>query len=173
MRGQGWYRGYRCRHPGWYEDGSEFIRIFNVYVVEKLSTYTIEPVEGAKYGFTLNDKGYYQSENIGIASSYAICKININNLANCNVFIDCISSGESKYDYGILSEVDKTLSLNNISDTQNVYKLFKEQNSEDIQSVKYGVVNGTIYAKFIKDSSGNVGYDSLQFKVRFDYSGGE
>lgn len=155
------------------EDGTEFIREFNVYVVNKLSTYTIEAVEGSKYGFVLNDNEYYESENTGKSSSYAICKININNVANCNVFIDCISSGESKYDYGILSEVDKTLTLTNIADTENVFKSFKDQTSEQVQTIKYGVVSGTIYAKFIKDNSGNVGYDSLQFRVRFDYSGGE
>ena len=154
-------------------DGSEFTRDFEVYVVDKLSTYTVEPIEGAKYGFALNDNGYYESENTGVASSYAICKINIDNAAGCGVFIDCISSGESKYDYGILSEVDKTLTLNTIADTQNVFKHFKEQTSEEVQTVKYGVIDGSIYAKFIKDSTGNVGYDSFQFKVRFDYSGGE
>ena len=39
--------------------------------------------------------------------------------------------------------------------------------------VEYGVIDGTIYAKFIKDSSGDTGFDSLQFRVKFDYSGGE
>ena len=154
-------------------DNVEFIREFNVYVVDELSTYTVESIEGAQYGFTLNDNGYYESDNTGKGSSYAMCKININNTANCNVLIDCISSGESKYDYGILSEINKTLTKNNIADTQNVFKSFKDQTSEMIQTVEYGVVNGTIYAKFIKDSSGNAGHDSLQFKVRFDYGGGE
>lgn len=154
-------------------DGSEFTRDFKIYVVNKLSTYTVEPVEGSEYGFTLNERGYYESENIGVSGSYALCKIDISNSADCNVLIDCISSGESKYDYGILSEVDKTLTLSNIADTQNVFKSFKDQASDKVQTIEYGAVSGTVYAKFIKDSSGNAGYDSFQFRIRFDYSGGE
>ena len=106
------------------------------------------------------------------SSSYAICKINIDNPANCNVYIDCISSGETNYDYGILSTVGGTLTLSNIADTENVYHSFKGKNSEEVQTIDYGVINGSIYAKFIKDSSGDNRNDSLQFKVRFDYSKG-
>lgn len=154
-------------------EGIEFVRNFNVYVVEKMSTYTVESIDDIEYGFKLNDNGYYESENIGKSSSYALCKINIDNTAGCDVLIDCISSGESKFDYGILSKVDKTLLANNKEDSENVFKSFKGQTSEEVQTVNYGVISGTIYAKFIKDASGNTGYDSLQFKVRFDYSGGK
>lgn len=154
-------------------DNDTFTRKFKVYVVEELSTYTVEDVSGATYGFTLNDNGYYESENKGQSASYALCKININNPAGCNVYIDCISSGETNYDYGILSTVDGELTLSNTADTENVFKSFRGLNSESVQTVDYGVISGAVYAKFIKDNSGNSKNDSLQFRVRFDYSGGK
>ena len=154
-------------------DESIITREFTIYVVEEMSSYTVESVEGATYGFSSNDNGYYESENINKAPSYAMCKININNPADCGVLIDCISSGETNYDYGILSTVDGTLTMDNVADTQNVFMSFKGKNSESVQTVTYGVINGAIYAKFIKDNSGNTNNDSLQFRVRFDYSGGK
>lgn len=154
-------------------EGDIFTREFIVYSVEQLSTYTVESIDESEYGFTLNEFGYYESENKGKPSSYAICKININNTANCNVYIDCISSGETNYDYGILSTVNNTLTLSNIADTENVFMSFRGKNSESIQTINYSVISGTVYAKFIKDTSGDARNDSLQFKVRFDYSGGK
>lgn len=154
-------------------DGEQFVREFTVYAVEELSTYTVEDVDGSEYGFTLNESGYYESENKGKSASYALCKININNTAGCKVYIDCISSGETNYDYGILSTVDRTLTLNNIGDTENVFMSFKGNNSESVQTLDYGVISGTVYAKFIKDNTGDARNDSLQFRVRFDYSGGK
>ena len=63
--------------------------------------------------------------------------------------------------------------MNNTADTENVFKSFKGQTSQEVQTLDYGVISGTIYAKYIKDTSGDLYNDSLQFKVRFDYSGGE
>lgn len=154
------------------DDNTVFIREFKIYAVQELSTYTVQTVSGATYGFALNEDGYYESENKGKHSSYALCKIDISNITGCNVYLDCISSGETKYDYGILSTVNKQLTLSNTADTQNVFKSFKGINSESVQVVDYGTISGSIYAKFIKDNSGSSNNDSLQFKVRFDYSGG-
>lgn len=154
-------------------DNNEFIREFKVYSVEEIPTYTVEEVEGSTYGFTMNENGYYESENTTVHSTYAICKININNTIGWNVFVDCINFSEAEKDYGILSEVNKTLLLSNEADTENVFKSFKDKNTEEVQSVNYGAISGTIYAKYIKNSYINRNYDSLQFKIRFGYSGGK
>ena len=51
-----------------------------LYTIEEMpqNSYTVEVVEGAEYGFSLNENGYYESENAGVDYSYAICKIKIN-----------------------------------------------------------------------------------------------
>ncbi len=138
--------------------------------VEKvLVSYTVEPVDGASYGFELNANGYYESKNKGVNSSYAICKVNIvNSEGTHKVYIDCINFAESNYDYGILSNIGSTLTLSNESDTDGVKKSFKGSSMNSVQSVGYGVAEGTIYIKFRKDSSDYSGNDTLQFKVRFE-----
>ena len=142
-----------------------------VVEVEKVTIdYTVEPVSGASYGFELNADGYYESKNKGVQSSYAICKINIvNPNKDHKVILDCISYGESNYDYGILSNVGSTLTSSSSADSSGVKKSFYGLSSSAIQSVNYGAVEGTIYVKYIKDGSQNSGNDTLQFKVRFEY----
>lgn len=147
--------------------------IFTVYH----STYTepvyrVEAVDGATYGFALNSNNYYESTNKGITSSYSLCKLIINNPNNTNVAkmkLDCINYGENNYDYGLLSNIDKTLTLSSAADSSNVYVSFYGKNSTNIQEVTYSLPNGEhfIYVKYRKDSSGNYGNDSLQFKVSF------
>ena len=143
---------------------------FVVEVEKVIVDYTVEPVSGASYGFELNADGYYESKNKGVQSSYAICKINIiNPNKDHKVIIDCISYGESNYDYGILSNVGSTLTSSSSADSSGVKKSFYGLSSSAIQSVNYGAVEGTIYVKYIKDGSQNSGNDTLQFKVRLEY----
>ena len=139
--------------------------------VEKVKiSYTVEPVSGATYGFELNANGYYESKNKGIDSSYAICKVNIiNPNKDHKVIIDCISYGENNFDYGLLSNVGSVLSSSSSSDSSGVKKSFRGLSSSAVQSVNYGVAEGTIYIKYVKDSSQHSGNDTLQFKVRFEY----
>lgn len=147
---------------------------FNVvYANYTEPTYSVEAVNGATYGFELNSNGYYESKNKGISNSYAICKIlidnpNVDNIAKMT--LTCINYADNKYDYGILSNIDATLTLSSKhTDASNTYKLFKYSNSSSEQTVVYNLPNGEhyIYAKFIKDSAGNYYNDSLQFKVSF------
>ena len=145
----------------------------NVRVFETLpeSTYEIVAVENASYGFELNDNGYYESKNKGISSSYAICQVNISNVMGKKVYFDCINSGESNYDFGILSKVNTALSLgSNEDNSSNYFKSFKGQSSTNVQTVEYtDAVDGCfIQVKYRKDSSGDQGNDTLQFKVRFE-----
>jgi hypothetical protein len=131
--------------------------------------YTVETVEGAAYGFSLNENGYYESENKGVDSSAAVCKITFEPDGVHSVYLDCINYAESSYDYGLLSKVDTTLTTSSSADTTNVFKTFKNAQSASVQTVDYGVLAAhehTIYVKYIKDYSVSKNNDSLQFKIR-------
>ena len=149
----------------------DFTGNFKVLETIPESTYEVVAVENASYGFELNGNGYYESKNKGISSSYAICQVNISNAAGRKVYFDCINSGESSYDFGILSKVNTALSLKNNEDSSsNYFKSFNGQSSTNVQTVEYtdAIDNCFIQVKFIKDSSGDQGNDTLQFKVRFE-----
>lgn len=148
----------------------DFTGNISVYETIPESTYEVVAVENASYGFELNDNGYYESKNKGVSSSYAICQVNILNVAGRKVYFDCINSGESNYDFGILSKVNTALSLtSNEDNSSNYFKSFKGQSSTNVQTVEYtdAIDNCFIQVKFIKDTSGDQGNDTLQFKVRF------
>ena len=117
----------------------------------------------------MNSNGYYESNNKAKASSYAICKLNIQATSNCTLYLDCINFAESNFDYGILSNLDSSLTSSSTADTA-YYKSFKGLQSADVQTVTYNnIAAGShfIYIKYIKDSSVDQNNDSLQFKVRF------
>jgi len=136
-----------------------------------VSTFDVVAVSGASYGFELNSAGYYVSKNYHVANSAALCKVTFNVSAETQVRLDCISYGESNYDYGIISQLDKTLATSNTDDgstgTTNVLKNFKGASSANVQTVTLTVPAGEhyIYVKYRKDSSGDQGNDTLQFKV--------
>ena len=146
---------------------------FDIEVLSEMPPYgySVENVEGATYGFALNSNEYYESSNAGVNKSYSICKLNITSDGIHNLYLDCINSGESNYDFGILSNVDTTLTLSYSVDSSNVFKSFKGLSSTSVQTVDYGVLSRGehyIYIKYRKDSSDHDGNDSLQFKVRFE-----
>jgi hypothetical protein len=148
----------------------ERVCVMNVFETYPI-TFEIEAVDGATHGFLLNDDGYYESQNAGTASSYSVCKVSFYTDGTYNVYLDCINYAESKYDYGILSNIDTTLTLSYSADTTNVFKSFKGLSSSAVQTVDYGCPDAGdhfIYVKYRKDSSGNSNNDSLQFKVRME-----
>ena len=132
--------------------------------------YRVEEISEATYGFTLNSNGYYESTNKGINNSFSLCKLVFNATEkNKNLELECINSGENNYDFGILSNIDTTLLLNNSEDSStNVYKSFKGESSTAPVVITYPeatVGEHFIYIKYKKDNSGIGGNDSLQFKV--------
>ncbi len=142
-----------------------------VYKVMPQDEYNIELIEGAEYGFNLNDDGYYESENIGVDESCAICKVKIISNGIYDLYLDCISSSEIWYDFGLLSNINTSLSLDAWEDGENVFKSFQGTETTDVQSVYYGTLpKGEHYicVKYFKDYSGSEGRDSLQFRVRFE-----
>ena len=131
--------------------------------------YTVEKPSGATYGFSLNANSYYESTNKGVNSSYAMAKLNFTTDGSYKLYLDCINYAETNYDFGILSELDKTLQMSDNVDSTNVKRSFKGSSSANVQTVDYGqIAQGShyIYIKFRKDSSASSNKDSLQFKVR-------
>ena len=131
--------------------------------------YRVEQISEAAYGFTLNSNDYYESANKGIVNSYSLCKLVFNATETHNILnLECINSGENSYDFGILSNIDTTLSLDSNVNSTNVYKSFIGQSSTSPVTITYPeatVGEHYIYIKYRKDSSGDQGNDSLQFKV--------
>lgn len=133
----------------------------------KKSTYTVEAVEGASYGFSLNSKGYYESTNEGINNSASVCRVRLDLVSNSNIVFTCINYAESNYDYGILGKLDKNLTTT--SDEDNAYaKSFKGYSQSGTQIYTYNSVeagNHFIDVKYRKDHSNSSGNDSFQFKI--------
>lgn len=132
-------------------------------------TYTVDAISGASYGFSLNSSGYYESDNKGVDSSYAICRVNFNIPTATTVYFDCINYAESNYDYGIIGNIDTDLALSSSADSAYAHS-FKGLQSASIQTVSMSMSAGKHYVdvKFIKDTSVNKDNDSLQFTIRFD-----
>ena len=124
--------------------------------------------DSGSYTFVLNSNGYYESNNKGVHSSYALCKVTFVLLKTSNVIFHCINYAESGCDYGILSNIDTTLTSSSSADSSNVKKSFSSSNSSSVQDITYSNVSAGehfVYAKFRKDGSVNSNNDSLQFKV--------
>lgn len=132
-------------------------------------SYSVSSVDGATYGFTLNSDGYYESNNQGVNSSAALCKIVFNLSAEKQVTIDAITYGESNYDYGLLGAVDQVLDTTSTVDS-GIFWNGKGKSSADPYQVTYTIPAGEhfVYAKYIKDSSADKNKDSLQFKVNLE-----
>lgn len=134
-----------------------------------ISKYAVEKPDTGLYEFKLNDAGYYESNNQGVQSSYALAKVSFTVVKDdSTIAFDVISYGENNYDYGIFSELNTELVASYTADSTNVHTSFYGRASEDVQRVEYyNVPAGThfVYIKYRKDSSADSGNDSLQFKL--------
>ena len=119
------------------------------------------------YGFTLNNQGYYESNNQGRASTCALARISFHMPVSGTITFSVINYAESTYDYGLLSNIDEQLNTNASADTSHVYWSGSSHNSSSVQTVTYQMDAGdhTIDAKYFKDSYTDSGNDSFQFKV--------
>ena len=126
-------------------------------------------VSTGTYPFELNTNGYYESTNKGHDSSYSYATLNYEGFDE--LVLECINSGESNYDYGIISQPDVLLGESTSDDgatgSTNVFHNFQGESSENpVQlTIPYDKGSHFITIKFIKDSSSAEGNDSLQFKV--------
>lgn len=141
---------------------------------KKLSTWTVEAISGASYGFELNSNGYYESKNKGVSSSYAICRVKLNLGTKAKVIFNCINYAEKDFDYGLLSKVDTALSLSVSADDSLVQKSFKGSSQSAVQTFTYSIdTEGEhfIDVKFIKDISQSLNNDTFQFTVKIQEIG--
>lgn len=130
-------------------------------------TYSINDVSGAQYGFTLNANGYYESQNKGVDSSYAICRVNLTVTKQCTIAFECISDGEINFDYGILGKIDTAQSLDQWVDTSQIHSNFKVLDNSSYKTLYENVSVGShfIDIKYVKDSSYSAGTDCFKFKI--------
>ena len=126
-------------------------------------------VSTGTYPFELNTNGYYESTNKGKGSSYSYATLNYSGFDE--LVLECINSGESNFDYGIISQPDVQLGESTSDDgatgSTNVFHNFKGQSSTNPVQLTIPSDGGShfITIKFRKDGSGDSGNDSLQFKV--------
>lgn len=147
-----------------------YTKTINMDVVEEIPTsWSVEAVEGAQYGFELNGNGYYESKNKGKQDSYALCRLNIVNPGGLNVYLDCINYGESGCDFGLISKPNTPLALNNSTDSSSMLlHSFSNNSTSSVQTIDCGAIEGDIYIKYKKDYSVDNGNDTLQFTVRIE-----
>ena len=141
---------------------------------KKLSTWTVEAISGASYGFELNSNNYYESKNKGVDNSYAICRVKLNLSTKARVIFNCINYAESNYDYGLLGNVDTALTLSASADS-NVAKSFKGSSQSDVQTFAYSIEEGEhfIDVKFRKDGSVNNNNELVDVLLSLGYKNPE
>ena len=152
---------------------SQYIYIFfkKVATSNQLKYYdeynsTIEHVSG--YEFVMNEDGYYESTNQGVNNSYSLCKVTFTIEETKSLTFEIINYAETNYDFGIFSNLDKTLTSSYSADSTNVYKSYKGSSSLSVVSLTYSNISAGehfIYIKFRKDSSTSSYNDSLQFRI--------
>lgn len=130
------------------------------------SSYDVTNVS-TTYGFAVNGNGYYESNNQGHSSSAAVCRIDFDVPVEATITFSVINYAESTYDYGLLSNIDTSLSTSASADSSGVYWSGQNNNSSSVQTVTYTMSAGEhyIYAKYFKDNYTDSGNDSFQFKV--------
>ena len=134
----------------------------------KKSSWSVEDISGASYGFALNANGYYESNNKGVDNSAAVCRVKLYAAKTCTVTFKCINYAESNYDYGLLGVIDKEQNTGYSDTSTNVAKSFKGSSKSSVQTYSYTNVaagNHFIDVKFQKDGSNSSNNDSLQFTV--------
>jgi hypothetical protein len=156
-------------------NGYYYNTAFNIYLYPTdmanftSASWSVVNHSGASYGFYYNaTNDFWISGNKGVNSSAALCNVTIENLAGRNVIFEYICNGESNYDYAVFSNVDKSLTTSSSSSSANVFYNCYGQSSTSLKTLNYGPVSGTIQVKYLKDSSQHTGYDTLQFRVKFE-----
>ena len=142
------------------------VKVTYIVYFSSIPAYNVVQVSTtASQQFKLNSNGYYESQCKNVNNGWSLCKVEFNVAGNYT--LQCISYGESGFDFGILSTINNTLDASNKADSTNVKKSFKDTSSASVQSVAYsGVkVGDYIYVKYRKDGSVNHDNDTLQFKV--------
>ena len=132
-------------------------------------TWSWNVVTDGTYPFELNSNGYYESTNKGQSSSYSYATLNYSGFNE--LVLECINSGESSWDYGIISQPDVELSKSYENDGETgsdiVFHTFREEHSTNPVQITIPSDGGShfITIKYKKDGGVDSGNDSFQFKV--------
>ena len=135
----------------------------------------IVPVEEAKYGFKLDEEGYYTSQNSGVNSSAALCKLTFDTIEPYDLYLDCINYGETSYDFSVFSKLNVSLGIDCNSEGQYAQDIRNHASVYDYidthqtsKTITYSKISGKgfITIKFRKDHVDKVDPDCLRFKVR-------
>lgn len=153
---------------------SVFERHLSFTAVPELVTgsYTVENVDGAEYGFTLADDGFYESANTNVDDSFAYCKVVINNPTNLPCYFDYYQNTENGYDYGMLSVANGDIPMHSddIEYHEAVLQSFKNIDASLMQTY---LIEGDTHEcyftiRYRKDGSGNNGDDKFRFRFRME-----
>ncbi len=151
----------------------------SITLTQQSPTYSVATVSGASYGFPLTN-GWYTSNNKGVNSSTALCRVTFDLPVNCNITFTYINYAEATYDFGVFSKVDTALSTTAWNSTSSggdtTTDAGKEQrrlntssyNSSSQQTLTYSNVSAGehfIDVKFSKDQATASGNDNLQWQV--------
>lgn len=136
------------------------------YVAPPEYSWTVEAVSGASYGFKKNTNNErWVSQNYGIDGSAAVGKIVFNNPKGRQVQLYYRCYGESSsYDYGLISNLNGTLSTSSSADSTYFAKLYSTSWTT-LNLTK--ATSGSYYIKYRKDGSQSVDDDRLRFELKF------
>ncbi len=128
------------------------------------------------YPFSSRDsQGYYTSQNAGQYFSCSYMILNFNFSAPTDVTFRCICLGEPEYDYGLISKVDRDLTVSYDQDdadstaSANVFYSFRRSSlhTSTPVDVVMTIPAGSHYVtiKYIKDGGGNGTGDYFKFRA--------
>ena len=126
-----------------------------------LSTVTVDKC-GASYGFVYNSNGYLRPTNKGYNNSFAYGKIVFDVAEECDIKLGWYQSTEVCCDYGVVSQIDQTLSLSTSVDSGNIWQGNNKSGSGTITYTKVPAGEHFITFKYRKDGSVNSGSDEFR-----------
>lgn len=149
------------------DNGTDITSQLTLHSMGTVSSGFTGTVTGASYGFAWSGSaGYYISNNKGVKSSAAVCRVTLNLPVRCLVTIEYVNYAENNYDYGVFGNVDTALGTT-YSDDSSYYKSCKGESDSAAKTLTYEIASGQhfIDIKFRKDSSQDEGNDALYFKI--------
>lgn len=138
--------------------------------------YSVSNVSGTSFGYASDGK-HYVSENVGIAGSVAICKVEFDLPYEATVNFYVVNNQYWSSSYGILGQVDKSVSLEHVSNhtyESNVYWDGYNNKLASERKIKYTIPAGKHYV-MVKYSSRDkyVAEGNDEFKFRVEVEAGQ
>jgi len=117
------------------------------------------------YQFEKNENRDWISTNAGVANSLSYGMVLFNFEEETKVILRCECHGEANYDYGIVSNLDVSLTVTRTRDSSGVKHSFESETGGTVVDLEYTIPSGAhrITFKYVKDSSSDGSGD--YFKV--------